>query len=88
MEYTFKITVQDDVIAQILFDMLKGLRGTKIEHIMPIENSLSEGYVSFVNNKIDKSEEDIANGRVYEHLEVKTMIESWKNKWTERTRFA
>jgi hypothetical protein len=75
MEYTFKITVQDDVIAQILFDMLKGLRGTKIEPIMPVENSLSEDYVSFVNNKIDKSEEDIANGRVYEHLEVKTMIE-------------
>jgi predicted transcriptional regulator len=80
MEYTFKITVQDDVIAQILFDMLKGLRGTKIEPIMPIENPLSEDYVSFVNDKIGKSEEDIANGRVYEHLEVKTMIESWKNQ--------
>ncbi|MCU0393324.1 MAG: hypothetical protein MUE81_19605 [Thermoflexibacter sp.] len=79
MEYTFKITVEDDVIAQILFDMLKGLRGAKIEPIVEVDNSLSREYVDFVNNKIDKSEANLASGQLYEHAEVKTMIDSWKN---------
>ncbi len=80
MEYTFKITVQDNLLAQILFDMLKGLKGARIEPILTEELPLSNEYINFVNNKINKSEDDLANGKVYEHLDVKTLIDSWKTQ--------
>ncbi len=73
MAQVFRLTIENEVLQQLLFDMLNGVKGISIEKI--IDNT---DYEKFINEKIEKSEKDILQGRVFDHTEVKNLIEQWK----------